>query len=451
MKGEMTRREFTVALSGAAAVPPAGASKPNIIFILADDLGYGDLGCYGQKQIATPNLDRMATEGMKFTAGYAGSTVCAPSRCCLMTGLHTGHAKVRTNGGGPIGPQDLTVTEILKGAGYRTALYGKWSLGGIYTPGYPMDKGFDEWFGYFSQSHAHEYYPEILLDGRREVLIRGNFGEPTGKRKVYVHDLFTERALKFIEQNRQNPYFLHVCWTIPHANNELGRSTGNGMQVPEDGPYSGRNWPQTEKNFAAMLHRMDADVGRILEVLKKTGQDKNTLVIFTSDNGPHREGGHDPDFFDSNGPLRGIKRDLYEGGVRVPFIAWWPGRIQAGSKCDEPVAFWDFLATAAELAGAKVPVKTDGVSFVPALFGRPMPKREYLYWEFHERGFSQAVRMGKWKGVKRNAGAPVELYDIEADIGESKDLASVNPAIAARIAEIMKTARTPGPELNKKG
>jgi len=449
MRSEMTRREFSVALGGAAAAPQAGP-KPNIIFILADDLGYGDLGCYGQKQIATPNLDRMAAEGMKFTSAYAGSTVCAPSRCCLMTGLHTGHAKVRTNGSDPIGPQDLTVTEVLKGAGYRTALYGKWSLGGIYTSGYPLDKGFDEWFGYFNQSHAHEYYPEMLLDGRREVLIRGNFGEPTGKRKVYVHDLFTERALRFIEQNRQNPYFLHLCWTIPHANNELGRSTGNGMQVPEDGPYSGRNWPQTEKNFAAMLHRMDADVGRILDALKKTGQDRNTLVIFSSDNGPHREGGHEPDFFDSNGPLRGIKRDLYEGGVRVPFIAWWPGRIEAGSKCDEPAAFWDFMATAAELAGAKVPVKTDGVSFAPALFGRPLPKREYLYWEFHERGFSQAVRMGRWKGVKRNAEAPVELYDIESDIGETKDLATANPAIAARIADIMRTARTPGPERKKK-
>ncbi len=447
----MTRRQFAVALSGAAAAPAAAASKPNIIFILADDLGYGDLGCYGQKQIATPNLDRMAAEGMKFTSGYAGSTVCAPSRCCLMTGLHTGHAAVRTNGAGPIGPQDLTVTEVLKSAGYRTALYGKWSLGGIYTSGYPLEKGFDEWFGYFSQSHAHEYYPEMLLDGRREVLIRGNFGEPTGKRKVYVHDLFTERALKFIEQNRQNPYFLHLCWTIPHANNELGRSTGNGMQVPEDGPYSGKNWPQTEKNFAAMLHRMDSDVGRILDALKKTGQDKNTLVIFSSDNGPHREGGHDPDFFDSNGPLRGIKRDLYEGGVRVPFIAWWPGRIRAGSKCDEPVAFWDFMITAAELAGTKVSAKTDGVSFAPALFGLPMPKREYFYWEFHERGFTQAVRMGRWKGVKRNADAPVELYDIETDIGETKDLAKANPAVAARIAEIMKTARTPGPERKKKG
>jgi arylsulfatase A-like enzyme len=445
----MTRREFTVSLGGAAAAPLAGP-KPNIILILADDLGYGDLGCYGQKQIATPNLDRMAAEGMKFTSAYAGSTVCAPSRCCLMTGLHTGHAKVRTNGSGPIGPQDLTVTEVLKGAGYRTALYGKWSLGGIYTSGYPVDKGFDEWFGYFSQSHAHEYFPEMLLDGRREVLIRGNFGEPTGKRKVYVHDLFTERALRFIEQNRQNPYFLHLCWTIPHANNELGRSTGNGMQAPEDGPYSGRNWPQTEKNFAAMLHRMDADVGRILDALRRTGQDRNTLVIFSSDNGPHREGGHEPDFFDSNGPLRGIKRDLYEGGVRVPFIAWWPGKISAGSKCDEPVAFWDFMATAAELAGAKVSGKTDGVSFAPALFGRSLPKREYLYWEFHERGFSQAVRMGRWKGVKKNAEAPVELYDLEADIGETNDLAKDNPAVAARIAEIMRTARTPGPEHKKK-
>jgi arylsulfatase A-like enzyme len=447
----MRRRDFVAALGGAAAAPAAAPTKPNMIFILADDLGYGDLGCYGQKQIATPNLDRMAAEGMKFSDAYAGSTVCAPSRCCLMTGLHTGHAKVRTNGAGPIGPGDLTVTEILKSAGYRTALYGKWSLGGIYTSGYPLDKGFDEWFGYFSQSHAHEYYPEILLDGRREVLIRGNFGEPTHKRSVYVHDLFTERALKFIEQNSRNPYFLHLCYTIPHANNELGRSTDNGMQVPSDAPYTNKDWPQTEKNFAAMITRMDAGVGRILAALKKSGQDKNTLVIFSSDNGPHREGGHNPEFFRSSGPLRGIKRDLYEGGIRVPFLAWWPGRIPPGSTNSQPVAFWDFLATAAELAGARVPVPTDGISIVPALMGRPLPEREFLYWEFHERRFTRAVRTGRWKGVMPGPDAKIELYDLQTDIAESRNVADAHPSLVEKMAHIMKTARTPGPEAGKKG
>lgn len=437
--GAMTRREFLAAAGAALGFGQPASTKPNIVFILADDLGYGDLGCYGQKQIATPHLDRMAAEGMRFTQAYAGSTVCAPSRCTLMTGLHTGHAAVRTNGAGAIGPADITVTEVLKKAGYRTALFGKWSLGGIYTSGYPLEKGFDEWFGYFSQSHAHEYYPEMLLDQRREVLIRGNFGVPT--KKVYAHDLFTERALRFLQERKDGPFFLHVCYTIPHANNELGNATGNGMQVPSDAPYSSKDWPQVEKNFAAMITRMDSDVGKLLEALKKTGQDRNTLVVFTSDNGPHREGGHNPDFFDSNGPLRGIKRDLYEGGIRVPFIAWWPGKIRAGAVNQEPVAFWDFLATAAELAGAPAP-PSDGISLVPALMGKPLPKREYLYWEFHERGFSQAVRMGNWKAVRTKPEAPIELYDLTKDIGEQNDVATAHPEIVKRAESIMKSGRT---------
>jgi hypothetical protein len=321
----MTRRQFlgsTAAFSLSAQRP----AKPNIVLILADDLGYGDLGCYGQKQIATPNLDRLAAEGIRFTQAYAGSTVCAPSRCVLMTGLHTGHAYVRGNQYPdlPLRPQDLTLTEILKKGGYHTALYGKWSLGGLSTTGYPTRRGFDEWFGYFSQTQAHDYYPYLLLEGEREYLVRGNFG---ARKTVWVHDLFTERALEFIRRRRQ-PFFLHLCWTIPHANNEVGRDTGNGMEVPSDAPYSDRSWPQPEKNFAAMITRMDADVGKIMAALRETGQEENTIVIFTSDNGPHREGGHDPDFFDSNGPLRGIKRDLYEGGIRVPMIVRWPARIK---------------------------------------------------------------------------------------------------------------------------
>ena len=447
MMKAMTRREFLASAATALAFGQPASRKPNIVFILADDLGYGDLGCYGQKQIQTPHLDRMAAEGMRFTQAYAGSTVCAPSRCTLMTGLHTGHAVVRTNGAGPIGPSDVTVTEILKKAGYRTALYGKWSLGGIYTSGYPLEKGFDEWFGYFSQSHAHEYYPEMLLDQRREVLIRGNFGVPD--KKVYAHDLFTERALRFLQEAKDGPFFLHVCYTIPHANNELGNATGNGMQVPSDAPYSSKDWPQVEKNFAAMITRMDSDVGKLLEALRKTGQARNTLVIFTSDNGPHREGGHSPDFFDSNGPLRGIKRDLYEGGIRVPFIAWWPGSIQAGTVNHEVIAFWDFLATAAELAGA-TPPQTDGISLVPALTGKPLPKREYLYWEFHERGFSQAVRMGNWKAVRTKPEAPIELYDLTKDIGEQNDISKAHPEVVKRVDSIMKSARTEMPRTQRK-
>jgi arylsulfatase A-like enzyme len=434
----ITRRQFAGAL-GAAALARSQSTRPNIVFILADDLGYGDLGCYGQKQVATPNLDRLAAEGVRFTEAYAGSTVCAPSRCCLMTGLHTGHAKVRTNSAGPLGPQDPTVSEVLKRAGYTNAIYGKWSLGGVNTTGYPLAKGFDEWFGYFSQTQAHEYYPELLLDGNHEVLLKGNFG--LTKKSQYSHDLFTARALKFLDGRRETPYFLHVCYTIPHANNELGRETGNGMQVPSDAPYTNRSWPQVEKNFAAMMSRMDADVGRIMEQLKRTGQDENTLVLFSSDNGPHREGGHDPDFFDSNGPLRGIKRDLYEGGIRVPLIARWPARIRAGRVCDDPVAFWDFLPTAAEIAGVSSPSGLDGMSFLPALEGKPLPPRDYLYWEFHERGFHQAVRTGKWKGV-RSEGKPLEIYDLQADAGETKNLAASQREVASRIERVMREART---------
>ena len=328
------RRTFLA--STAAALTPAAstaqpAPRPNIILILADDLGYGDLGCYGQTRIQTPNLDRMAAEGIRFTSAYAGSTVCAPSRCSLMTGLHTGHARTRGNRSPdlPLRPEDVTVTEVLKQAGYRTALFGKWSLGELGSSGYPTRKGFDEWFGFFSQLHAHNYYPEHLLDGESAWLCRGNMGM---QRRDYAPDLFTERALRFLEkQNRATPFFLHLCYTVPHANNEMGRDTGDGMEVPSYGPYANRPWPQPEKGFAAMITRMDADIGRILAALKRRGLDENTLVIFTSDNGPHREGGHDPRFFESSGPLRGIKRDLYEGGIRVPMIARWPARIRGGA------------------------------------------------------------------------------------------------------------------------
>lgn len=438
----MHRREFLATLTAASLMgQQAPERKPNVILILADDLGYGDLGCYGQKQIQTPNIDRLAAEGVRFTQAYAGSTVCAPSRCCLMTGKHTGHARVRGNAGrdASLTLEDVTVSEIFKKAGYRTGLFGKWSLGGLDTPGYPTKRGFDEWFGYFSQRHAHNYFPEHLLDGNHEVLLNGNFG---AQKKDYAHDLFTKRALQFLESDDPRPFFLHVCYTIPHANNELGRDTGNGMEIPDNAPYTNRPWPEQEKNFAAMITHMDRDVGRIMEQLKKRGLDQNTLVIFTSDNGPHREGGHDPDFFKSSGPLRGIKRDLYEGGIRVPAIARWRGTIPEGTVSDHPWAFWDFFPTVAELTGQPAPRDTDGISILPALLGKAQRRHEFFYWEFHERGFAQAVRMGDWKAVRFGLTKPLELYDLKKDPGEKNNVAAQHPDVVARIEKYLATART---------
>ena len=424
----MNRRQFlaTAAATGAVLQAQSSPSKPNIIFIMADDLGYGDLSCYGQKTIQTPNIDRLATEGMRFTQVYAGATVCAPSRCTLMTGKHQGHALVRGNRSPEVAlrPEDVTVAEVLKRAGYTTALYGKWGVGGPVTSGRPNLKGFDDFFGYLSQWHAHTYYPEHLWENETERFIRGNLGRRQGD---YSHDLFTDRALKFLDRQHDKPFFLYLPYTIPHTNNELGRATGDGMEVPDYGSYADKDWPNPEKGFAAMIERLDGDVGRILDKLHERGIDENTIVFFTSDNGPHREGGHDPDFFQSRGPLRGIKRDLYEGGIRVPTLARWPGEIEPGQVSDQTWAFWDVLPTLAELGGAAAPSDIDGISMVPALLGKPQEQHEYLYWEFHERGFRQAIRMGDWKGVRLANGAKIELYDLAKDLGEKNNIAGEQP------------------------
>ncbi|HEY3440515.1 MAG TPA: arylsulfatase [Paludibaculum sp.] len=442
----MDRRQFMQSLPAGALAQRGAAAQPNIVFVLADDLGYGDLGCYGQTRIQTPNIDRLAAEGMRFTSTYAGSTVCAPSRCCLMTGKHTGHARTRGNKSPdlPLRPGDITVAEVLKSAGYRTGLFGKWSLGELGSTGYPNAKGFDEWFGYFSQLHAHNYYPEHLLHNYGSYLCKGNMGT---QRKEYAPDLFTSRAVDFIgRQPAAQPFFLHVCYTAPHANNEMGRDTGNGMEVPGDAPYSGMAWPQQEKNFAAMITRMDSDVGKLMEALRAKGVADNTLVVFTSDNGPHREGGHNPAFFESSGPLRGIKRDLHEGGIRVPCVARWPGRIGAGQVSRHPWAFWDFLPTAAEVAGVEAPGGLDGVSIVPTLLGQRQKAHDYFYWEFHESGFDQAVRTGDWKGVRKGPRAPVELYDLAADVGERTNVAAAHPEVVRQMEQWMATARVDDPE-----
>lgn len=437
----MRRRQFLTTLAATGAL--AQTRKPSIVLLLADDLGYGDLTCYGQKQIATPNLDRLAAEGMRFTQAYSGSTVCAPSRCALFTGKHTGHSFIRGNMPTAVDlglrkEEDVTIAEVLKRAGYRTGLFGKWALGQIGSPGYALDKGFDEAASFFSQTAAHNYYPEHIADGRQVRLMKGNMGT---QKADYAPDYFTQRALEFVRK-ATTPFFLYWPTTIPHANNEMGRDTGNGMEVPSDAPYTDQPWPQVEKNFAAMVTRMDADLGKLLELLKGT----DTLILFSSDNGPHREGGHDPNFFRSSGPLRGIKRDLYEGGIRVPFIAHWPGKIQPGVS-DQPLAFWDLLPTLAEIAGQPAPAGIDGVSILPTLLGRGVQRQhEYFYWEFHERGFAQAVRMNQWKGVRQTGQTKLELYDLSSDLGETRNVAEANPAITKKLLAYMELAHTDSKE-----
>jgi len=371
--------------------------QPNIIYILADDLGYGDLGCFGQERIKTPSLDRMAAEGMRLTQHYAGSTVCAPSRCCLMTGKHTGHCTVRGNVDFLIKPGEITVAKVLKQAGYATGCIGKWGIGHPSPPEGPHNNGFDFFFGYLSMWHAHNYYPDFLWKNGEKMSLKNIVRHPekhykenqedlvglASEKVDYSHDLFSDAALEFIEQQKQ-PFFLFLPYTIPHANNEAKQFGAHGMEVPDYGIYRDKDWPEPEKGKAAMISRLDRDIGRIFDRLNALGIDQQTLVMFSSDNGPHKEGGVKPDFFDSNGPLKGIKRDLYEGGIRVPTIARWPGRIEAGSQCEHISAFWDVLPTFAELAGAPAPEGIDGISMVPALMGQSQKQHEFLYWEFHE-------------------------------------------------------------------
>ncbi|MBN1417535.1 MAG: arylsulfatase [Planctomycetes bacterium] len=460
--GRLALAALGLVIAGAAAADPIPASRParpNIIFILADDLGYGDLGCCGQTRIRTPRIDRMAAEGMRFTQHYSGSTVCAPSRCALMTGRHTGHCTVRGNVDVLMEPDEPTIATVLKAAGYATACIGKWGIGHPPPPDDPSRHGFDHFFGYLSMWHAHNSYPDFLWRNGEKVPLRnvvrhpskhykpgeeGNVGLAT-KKVEYAPDLFAEEALAFIER-APKPFFLFFATTIPHVNNEASSMGGTamgaiGMEVPDLGIYAGEDWPEVEKAKAAMISRLDRDVGRILDRLEALGIDGDTLVLFSSDNGPHKEG-VDPAFFRSGGPLRGVKRDLYEGGIRVPLIARWPGRVRAGSTSEHVSAFWDVLPTLADAAGARKPANLDGISFLPALLGEPQPAHAYLYWEFHERGPGQAVRLGDWKAVRRGPSRPIELYDLARDIGETRDLAPEHPEVVRRIEVILASART---------
>tara|TARA_R110002095_G_scaffold216599_1_gene214939 strand:+ start:11432 stop:12952 length:1521 start_codon:yes stop_codon:yes gene_type:complete len=449
------------------AVFSAEKKSPNIIFILADDLGYGDLGCYGQQKIKTPRIDQMAAEGMKFTQMYAGSTVCAPSRCVLMTGLHMGHCRVRGNTwvkqNQSLKPEDVTVAEVLKQAGYKTALTGKWGIGEAGTQGVPNLQGFDYFYGYLNQHNAHNYYPEFLWRNGEKVKLRNIVDPstiskgPTGKdslggvatKKVdYSHDLVMQEALDFIDRSAKQPFFLYVALTIPHANNEAGRKVGDGQEVPDYGIYKDKDWKKQNKGQAAMITRMDSGVGQILDRLKELKIDKNTLVIFTSDNGHHREGGNDPEFFDANGPLRGMKRDLYEGGIRVPFIARWPETTPAGTVSDHIGYFGDLMATAANLAHVPCPTGLDSVSIAPTLTGKPDQQQQHglLYWEFYEQGSKQAARWGKWKAVRMPMlTGETELYNLDQDLGEGTNLADQHPDIVKKMEVMMQDAHTPDP------
>ncbi len=409
-------------------------SKPNIIYILADDAGYGDFGCYGQTEISTPNIDRLASEGMLFTHHYAGAAVCAPSRCSFLTGKHTGHTYIRGNreklpeGQLALKKDITTIADMLNNEGYTSAIVGKWGLGGPGTEGVPSRHGFKHFFGYLCQRQAHEYYPHHIWKNNTKVELGG---------KKYTHDLFTMEALEFIEREKNGPFFLYLAYSIPHAK----------LQVPDLGEYADRDWPVNKKKYAAMISRLDRDVGKIIKKLGDAGIDKETLVIFTSDNGPHAEGGYDPDYFNSNGPFRGMKRDLYEGGIRVPMIAWWPGNITPGSISTHVSAFWDMMPTFAELTGADAPADTDGISMVPALRGKPayQKKHDFLYWEFHEQGGKQAILKENWKAVRLNVRLfpenDVELYNLGKDPGETNDVSSEYPAMADELSRMMAEAR----------
>jgi len=439
-----------LALCGSAIAGEKAGRPPNVVFILADDLGYGDLGCYGQKLIQTPNLDRMAREGLRFRQFYAGSTVCAPSRCVLMTGRHTGHCTVRGNALVPLRPDDLTVAEVLHTRGYATALIGKWGLGEPGSTGIPTRKGFDEFFGYLNQQHAHNYYPDYLWRNETRAKLENELSSVSGVssvRRQYAPDLITAEALSFLDRRHKEPFFLCLTCIQPHANNERGRAEGNGMETPGDAPYSDRNWPQPQKNHAAMITALDRDVGRVLQKIRDLGIDEETIVFFSSDNGPHQEGGADPKFFSSSGPLRGIKRDLTEGGIRVPLIVRGPGRVAAGKECDAVCWFADFLPTAAALAGGAAPEGLDGVSIAPLLNNPSASLTDrHLYWEFHERGFQQAVRLNNWKGIRLKPGRPIELYDLASDPGEQRNIASDHPAVVEQLERLMATSRTDSAE-----
>jgi len=464
----LNRRDFLGMTAGGVLLAAANTTfgdpskKPNIVFIMADDLGWKELGCYGQKKIRTPYIDRMAAEGMRFDRYYAGSAVCAPSRCNLMTGKHGGHAFIRNNHGGrssdplifagqlPIPPEETTMAETLKACGYATGCFGKWGLGAPGSTGDPLKQGFDRFYGYNCQAHAHNLYPRYLVSQDKNEMLEGNTRGLTGKH--YGPQRIADEMLTFVREHKDEPFFLYYPSVIPHL----------ALQVPEEEleqykgkweetPYTGKSYlphPTPKACYAAMISFLDKQVGRLFALLKELGIDDNTIVFFTSDNGTtHLKEQVDYDFFESVGPLRGLKGSLYEGGIRVPMVVWWPGHIAPGTQTRHIAAHYDIPATLADIVGTDFVKGTDGISFLPTLLGdeKNQKEHEYLFWDFTGYGAQLAVRMGKWKGVKQNLkkkpDAPLELYDLDNDIGETTDVADQYPDIAKRIEQIMVQGR----------
>ena len=448
-----------------------GTKPPNIIYILADDLGYGDLGCYGQEKFSTPHLDRLASEGIRFTRHYSGSTVCAPSRSVLMTGLHTGHTPIRGNqevkpeGQAPLPESAVTMAELLKEAGYVTGAFGKWGLGFPGSEGDPVKQGFDRFFGYNCQRYAHRYYPEYLWDNEEKHFLEGNDWSST---VTYAPDVIQQKTIDFIRNNRDTSFFAYVPIVIPHAELIVPEDEifGHYLGVYPEEPYVGRpganygpdmvigmycSQEHPHATFAAMVHRIDTYVGQIVSTLEELGIAENTILMFTSDNGPHQEGGADPGFFNSSGGLRGVKRDLYEGGVRVPFIVSWPGTVEGGEVSDHISAFWDVLPTVAEVAGFELE-ETDGISFLPTLLQQDQSAHRFLYWEFHERGGKQALLKDEWKAVRLNVGkepdGPLELYNLTIDPLEKENVAEAHPDIVEQLGRMMEEERIPSDHFN---
>jgi arylsulfatase A-like enzyme len=438
-------------------------SKPNIIYILADDLGYGDLSCYGQTKFLTPNIDSLSKEGMMFTQHYSGSTVCAPSRSALLTGMHTGHTFIRGNkevkpeGQFPIPDSIYTLAELVKERGYVTGVFGKWGLGYPNSEGDPLKQGFDRFYGYNCQRLSHNYYPYHLWDNGKKIILQGN---QDNKKEQYAPNLIHKEALRFIEENKNAPFFLFYPSIIPHAELAIPeeylkqfegkynpekefKATDRGVG-PREGKYESQKYPHAA--FAAMIHLLDDQVGEIVNKVKELGLEDNTIIIFTSDNGPHKEGGADPEYFNSNGNLRGFKRDLYEGGIRVPMIVKWKGKVKEGTVSDHISAFWDILPTFAEIIDVKIKKSIDGISMLPELLQKPLQqqKHDYLYWEFHELGGRQAIRKDNWKLIRYNVDKreKYQLYNLEKDPSETINLAEQNQQLVLELAKILESSRT---------